>query len=237
MTEGLHHAHMSDHRIVITEATEEIRERIYQARHRVYALEIGQHSPNAEGSLTDALDASNRYLVALHHGELAGFVSVTPPGDAGYSIDKYFTRDELPFLVDDGLFEIRLLTVLPGHRTSELAAALMLAAFRWIEVDVFEIRDDRFRSFGEGRGGHLRSAGRRDRSYSSEGGPENEAIGAHRVCCGLAAPSAASETGSVLSWRGLLRRDRCRLLVAGASVRDHQCRCARCVVSSGTGGD
>jgi histidinol-phosphate/aromatic aminotransferase/cobyric acid decarboxylase-like protein/GNAT superfamily N-acetyltransferase len=134
MTQGLHHAHMSDHRIVITEATEQIRERIYEARHQVYALEIGQHSPNAEGSLTDALDASNRYLVALHHGELAGFVSVTPPGDAGYSIDKYFTRDELPFLVDDGLFEIRLLTVLPGHRASELAAALMLAAFRWIEA-------------------------------------------------------------------------------------------------------
>jgi histidinol-phosphate/aromatic aminotransferase/cobyric acid decarboxylase-like protein/GNAT superfamily N-acetyltransferase len=125
---------MPDHRIVITEANEEIRERIYQARHRVYAVEIGQHSPNAEKRLTDALDASNRYLVAMHRGELAGFISVTPPGGAGYSIDKYFTRDELPFLVDDSLFEIRLLTVLPGHRSSELAAALMMAAFRWIEA-------------------------------------------------------------------------------------------------------
>ena len=126
--------HMSDHRIVIAEANEEIRKRIYQARHCVYALEIGQHVPNAEGRLTDTLDASNRYLAALCRGELAGFVSVTPPGDAGYSIDKYFARDELPFDVDDGLFEIRLLTVLPGHRSSELAVALMMAAFRWIEA-------------------------------------------------------------------------------------------------------
>ena len=125
---------MSDHRIVITEATAEIREHIYQARHRVYALEISQHPPNPEGRLTDTLDASNRYLAAIHLGELAGFISVTPPGRAGYSIDKYFTRDELPFVVDDGLFEIRLLTVLPGHRSSELAAALMMAAFRWIEA-------------------------------------------------------------------------------------------------------
>ena len=70
--------HMSDHRIVIAEATEEIRERIYQARHRVYALEIGQHQPNAKGRLTDALDASNRYLIALDRDELAGFISVTP---------------------------------------------------------------------------------------------------------------------------------------------------------------
>ncbi|MCW1926357.1 histidinol-phosphate aminotransferase family protein [Luteolibacter arcticus] len=125
---------MSDHRIVITGASEEIRQRIYRARHRVYALEIGQHSPNPEARLTDALDASNRYLVAMDGDELAGFVSITPPGEAGYSIDKYFGRDELPFVVDEGLFEIRLLTVMPGHRSSELAAALMMAAFRWIEA-------------------------------------------------------------------------------------------------------
>ncbi|MEK7949461.1 aminotransferase class I/II-fold pyridoxal phosphate-dependent enzyme [Luteolibacter soli] len=125
---------MSDHRIVITEATGEIRERIYQARHAIYALEIGQHLPNPEERLTDALDTSNRYFAAMDHGELAGFISVTPPGVAGYSIDKYFARDELPFPVDDGLFEIRLLTVLPEHRSSELAAALMTAAFRWIEA-------------------------------------------------------------------------------------------------------
>ena len=125
---------MSDRRIVIAEATGEIRERIYVARHRVYALEIGQYLPNVEERLTDSLDATNRYFVAMCHGELAGFISVTPPGGAGYSIDKYFTRDELPFTVDGGLFEIRLLTVLPGHRASELAAALMMAAFRWIEA-------------------------------------------------------------------------------------------------------
>lgn len=119
---------------VITEATPEVRERIYRARNEVYALEIGQHPANREGRLCDGLDRSNCYLVALRGDDLAGFVSITPPGRDGYSIDKYFRRDELPFAVEEGLFEIRLLTVLPGHRATDVATALMVAAFRWVEA-------------------------------------------------------------------------------------------------------
>lgn len=119
---------------VITEAGPEIREQIYRARHDVYALEIGQHPANAEGLLCDRLDASNRYLVVMRGDVLAGFVSITPPGADGYSIDKYFRRDGLPFPVDAGLFEIRLLTVMPGHRSSDVATFLMVAAFRWVEA-------------------------------------------------------------------------------------------------------
>ena len=118
----------------IAEANQGLREQIYRARHEVYALEIGQHAANEEGRLSDRLDASNRYLVALRGDTLAGFISITPPGGDGYSIDKYFRREELPFPVDDGLFEIRLLTVLPGHRATDVAAALMVAAFRWVEA-------------------------------------------------------------------------------------------------------
>ncbi|MCW1884814.1 GNAT family N-acetyltransferase [Luteolibacter flavescens] len=125
---------MPDHRFVIAEADGKTRGQIHRARHRVYALELGQHPPNAEERLTDALDAVNRYFAATCGDELAGFVSVTPPGEAGYSIDKYFRRDELPFEVGDDVFEIRLLTVMPGHRRSDLAGALMVAAFRWIEA-------------------------------------------------------------------------------------------------------
>lgn len=121
-------------RLLITEATPGIREQIYRARHDVYALEIGQHPANSEGRLSDRLDAANRYLVAMRGDVLAGFVSITPPGEDGYSIDKYFRRDKLPFPVDGGLFEIRLLTVMPGHRSSDVATLLMVAAFRWTEA-------------------------------------------------------------------------------------------------------
>jgi histidinol-phosphate/aromatic aminotransferase/cobyric acid decarboxylase-like protein len=116
-------------------ATADEREAIYRLRHDVYAAEIGQHQVNDRGSLTDALDDVNLYLVARCGGEVAGFVSLTPPTgpDVRYSIDKYFTRAEMPFPVDGNLFEVRLLTVRRAFRGTKLAALLMYAGFRWIE--------------------------------------------------------------------------------------------------------
>jgi histidinol-phosphate/aromatic aminotransferase/cobyric acid decarboxylase-like protein len=119
--------------VVIRLATPAERETIYQLRHDVYAQELGQHAINAEGRLTDALDAFNIYLVAADGDRILGFISVTPPGAGRYSIDKYFRRDQLPFPVDDRLYEIRLLTLLPEARGWFLALGLMWAAFRYIE--------------------------------------------------------------------------------------------------------
>jgi histidinol-phosphate/aromatic aminotransferase/cobyric acid decarboxylase-like protein/GNAT superfamily N-acetyltransferase len=115
-------------------ATEAERELIFALRHQVYARELGQHQPNASGRLTDALDAGNVYLVARSGSELAGFVSITLPRQGAYSIDKYFPRHDLPFAIDDALFELRLLTVLKPHRGREVASVLMYAAFRWVEA-------------------------------------------------------------------------------------------------------
>jgi histidinol-phosphate/aromatic aminotransferase/cobyric acid decarboxylase-like protein/GNAT superfamily N-acetyltransferase len=125
----------------------EDREEIYRLRHEVYAREIGQHRPNLHESLSDALDEWNTYLVACVDGEIGGFVSITPPASPAYSIEKYFTRDELPFAVHEKLYEVRLLTVLRPYRGTEMAALLMYAALRWIEA----------------RGGtHLMAIGRRE---------------------------------------------------------------------------
>jgi histidinol-phosphate/aromatic aminotransferase/cobyric acid decarboxylase-like protein/GNAT superfamily N-acetyltransferase len=113
-------------------ATAEDREAVYALRHRVYAQELGQYSTNAQGRLTDALDAFNEYVVARVDGELSGFVSITPPWGGRYSIDKYFAREEMPFTFDDGLFEIRILTVVPELRHGPLAVLLMRSAFEWV---------------------------------------------------------------------------------------------------------
>jgi histidinol-phosphate/aromatic aminotransferase/cobyric acid decarboxylase-like protein len=110
------------------------RETIYRLRHDVYACELAQHPTNAEGRLTDSLDAFNHYIVVSEGDRIAGFVSITPPGGPSYSIDKYFQREQLPFPVDDRLYEIRLLTVPQCSRRTLLASALMYAAFRWIEA-------------------------------------------------------------------------------------------------------
>ncbi len=124
---------ISGGRLRIAPATSEDRERIYRMRHETYARELGQHPANAEGRLQDALDAHNVYFVAIQNGEMAGFVSVTPPSAPRYSVEKYFERATLPFPFDDRLYEIRLLTVVAPHRGTEVGFALMYAAFRWIE--------------------------------------------------------------------------------------------------------
>jgi histidinol-phosphate/aromatic aminotransferase/cobyric acid decarboxylase-like protein len=120
-------------RIFIAMAGSADREEIYRVRHAVYACELGQHPANEERRLRDPLDDRNVYLIARVAGRMAGFISITPPGHDRYSIDKYFSRESLGFPVDDGLHEVRLLTVLPGHRGSDVAALLMYAAFRWVE--------------------------------------------------------------------------------------------------------
>ncbi len=84
--------------------------------------------------LSDALDDFNTYIVASVNEQIVGFISVTPPGHGRYSIDKYLSRDELPFPCDESLFEARLLTVIEPRRGTLLAPILMYAALRWIEA-------------------------------------------------------------------------------------------------------
>jgi histidinol-phosphate/aromatic aminotransferase/cobyric acid decarboxylase-like protein len=124
----------SARRIQLAAADEADRKIIYQMRHAVYARELAQHPANSSGELRDSLDASNIYIAASISGKIAGFVSITPPGPNGYSIDKYLARHQLPFAFDDRLHEIRLLTVDKAFRGRELALLLMYAALRWVEA-------------------------------------------------------------------------------------------------------
>ncbi|MEE2856969.1 MAG: histidinol-phosphate transaminase [Planctomycetota bacterium] len=121
-------------RIVLREATEEDREEIYRSRHDVYAVELGQHPQNPDGLLKNHLDEFNRYFVALIDGQMAGFISVTPPEGGEFSLDGYLDREQWPFEDRDRLFEVRLLTVNSRRRGSLLATALMYASFRAVEA-------------------------------------------------------------------------------------------------------
>ncbi|MFD6423009.1 aminotransferase class I/II-fold pyridoxal phosphate-dependent enzyme [Streptomyces sp. NPDC060198] len=112
-------------------ATPEDLDWIHELRHRVYAQELGQHAPNATGRLRDGLDGHNVYLVAARGEDRAGFVSLTPPWSQRYGLDKYLSREELPLLAEEDLFEVRILTVEPRWRSSAVAPLLMYAALRW----------------------------------------------------------------------------------------------------------
>jgi histidinol-phosphate/aromatic aminotransferase/cobyric acid decarboxylase-like protein len=120
--------------LTLSVADENDRRIIYALRHRVYATELGQHRENPEGLLTDALDRVNTYLVAKRAGAVVAFVAITPPNPFGYSVDKYFSRSEVPVTFDEGLFEVRLLTVIEASRRSLLAPLLMYAAFRYVDA-------------------------------------------------------------------------------------------------------
>jgi len=119
--------------IEISLATKIDRNKIYKLRHAIYVSELRQHQPNEALILQDDLDFFNLYFVAKIDGEIVGFISVTPPDKNKYSIDKYFTRNEMPFMVDAATFEMRILTVLKEQRGKPIALALMWAAFRWIQ--------------------------------------------------------------------------------------------------------
>lgn len=119
--------------IRIALATAADRVAIYRMRHDVYATELRQHQAQPDALLCDALDESNIYIIAEICGELAGFISITPPGMGRFSIEKYVCRDELPITLDDRTHELRILTVSRPHRNSRIAWYLMYASFRWIE--------------------------------------------------------------------------------------------------------
>ncbi len=57
--------------------------------------------------------------------EVIGFVSITPPEGNRYSVDKYLSRDQLPFPIGDDLYEVRILTVRWAYRSGPVAALLM----------------------------------------------------------------------------------------------------------------
>jgi len=121
-------------RISISLASHQERKAIYRLRHAVYASELRQHEERSDETLSDALDGVNIYITARIGERIVGFVSLTPPTAQTFSIEKYLSRDELPFQLDGSVYEVRLLTVDPAYRGRRIAGLLMYAALRWVEM-------------------------------------------------------------------------------------------------------
>lgn len=122
-------------RLVLLLASDDERMDVYRSRHDVYALELRQYESRPDGVLPDAENLDAQYIIASIDGEMAGFIGITPPGSPRFSVDRYMQRDEIPFAFDQGLYEIRALTVLKPFRGYLVAAALMYAAFRMVEAN------------------------------------------------------------------------------------------------------
>lgn len=121
-----------EYRFVTCLATLSDREQIYRIRHEVYAEELGQHLRNADGILRDTLDGENEYIVVREHDRVVAFISITPPSAKSFSIDKYFSRSELPVCFHDRLYELRLLTVIESRRNTVVLPMLVRASFDYL---------------------------------------------------------------------------------------------------------
>ena len=121
---------LKSRRYQISVSTKEQDEELACRRHDVCAVELRQHETNHIGRLGDSLDDYNINVVVCVEGEVAGVISVTPPGTRELSIDKYFKRSDLPFRVDESVWETRLLTVFKKHRGSVMSGLLMYGALR-----------------------------------------------------------------------------------------------------------
>ena len=119
-----------NHRYQISISTKEQDDELAFHRHDIYAVELRQHETNRLERLGDSLDAYNINIVVCARGELAGFISLTPPNKQTFSIDKYFKRSDLPFTIDESVWETRLLTVFKKHRGSVITGLLMYGALR-----------------------------------------------------------------------------------------------------------
>ena len=120
-------------KIQITLGTKDNTELIDHIRHDVYAAELGQFDAQPDGTLHDRPEVGSIYLVAYENEGLVGFVGITPPTSPAYSIDHYIERGATGLEFDEGLFEIRALTVIDQSRGTRIAPALMYAAFRWVQ--------------------------------------------------------------------------------------------------------
>jgi aspartate aminotransferase-like enzyme len=109
-------------------------QQIHRLNHQVFAEEIRQHHPNADGQLVDRFHTANRYFIALHQGELAGMISVHP-GPA-FSI-----ASRLPDLTAlralRAPLEVRLLAIVPQYRGSIILPGLLLEVYRFARLHCF----------------------------------------------------------------------------------------------------
>jgi len=77
-----------------------------------YALELSQYESRPYGVLPDTENLHSICIVDTIDGEIAGFIGITPPSSLLFSVDRYLHRNEITFMFDHRLSEIRALTVL-----------------------------------------------------------------------------------------------------------------------------
>ncbi len=113
---------MSAYRFSFAEREEDLAA-IRCLNYQTFVVEIPQHAPNREASLTDRFDADNAYGVCHHEGELVGMIALRSqrPFSLDFklpALDTYLPPHRSPC-------EIRLLAVKPTHRNRKVLPGLI----------------------------------------------------------------------------------------------------------------
>lgn len=111
-------------------------DQISAMRHDVYADELHQYDPNSMGKIEDP----GRHFIACVEGDdLAGYISLNPPGSKPFRLTTYFSGEALDRTVfamcedpEASTFEVRGLTVASAHRGRNLAFRLMRHALEFV---------------------------------------------------------------------------------------------------------
>lgn len=109
-------------------------EELWRLNHEIYCRELGQHSLDSSGLRVDKLHNQAVYFVAYVNGELAGMLSITPPGVAGISTLTRIPYDEELHGAAANTAEVRLLGVRLNFRGEGVYGKLIYSLMQYCAV-------------------------------------------------------------------------------------------------------
>lgn len=106
----------------VAETAEEY-DQIRCLNHRVFAEEVRQHPPAADGRLIDSREAISRFFVALVDNRVAGMVCTCPRRP--FSMEKRLADPSILDTLPGPLLEARLLAIEPAYRKRMLFLGML----------------------------------------------------------------------------------------------------------------
>lgn len=105
--------------------------------HRVFAAEVGQHAPRADGLLADSREAHSRFVIALAGAEVVGMVAIhdQPP----FSLEKRLADPAVLDALPGRKLEVRLLAIHPAHRGTMVFAGLLVTMVERALAEGYEV--------------------------------------------------------------------------------------------------
>jgi len=123
---------MTDILIRVAESTEDI-DRLFRARHHIFAEVDGYIPPRPDGRLCDRFDAypTNRNLIAEHDGQIIGGLRFTENSPAGTPCDVFFDFSPYLDLGSTRFGSASKLFLERAYRGSQIAFSLYGVAYAW----------------------------------------------------------------------------------------------------------